>query len=202
MNFWDYIITYSSVFSPILPLLFIVQKEKKKYLKIIIFFFLISFFTDLIATFLIRGSNYNFLHVYGLLETIILIWFYKTVLVKGKKWIVLIGIVFSLFYIYDSIWVELNQFNTIARSVESFIMIVLSLTLFYQFFRNEDDIFLEKSPLFWINIGILIYFSGALFSFVMSSVILSTKLSWIFHNISNVLKNVFIAIGLWRAKVN
>lgn len=202
MSIWDYIISYGSVFSPIMPLVF-ARKWKNKYLVSITLFVIVSFSADLISLTILYGKvNYSFLILYGLLESLILFWFFHCVLDNGKKWLVYLGIIFSLFYIYDSIWIEPNQFNTIGRSVESLIMIVLSLALFYQFFRKEDDIFLEKSPLFWINIGILIYFSGALFSFVMSSIILSTKLSWIFHNISNILKNIFIAIGLWRAKVN
>jgi len=202
MSYWDYIITYGSVFSPVIPLIF-VRRWKTNYLKIITIFIIVSFATDLSFASILRGeTNYVLLQLYGLIETFILVVFYSSVLDIKRKWFVLIGTVFSLFYISDSLWFEADQFNTIGRSVESLIMIVLSLSLFYQFFTKEDDIFLEKSPLLWINIGILIYFSGALFSFVMSSVILSTKLSWIFHNISNILKNVFIAIGLWRAKVN
>lgn len=201
MDIWDYVIWYGSAFSPIIPLL-LVRKWKEKYLIAISIFILLSFSADIIGGFIIDGNNYNFLHVYGLLECIILFGFYRTVLNKGKNLIIAVGLAFIIFYVYDSFWVEVNQFNTIGRSVESFIMIVLSLSLFFQFFRREDDIFLEKSPLFWINIGILIYFSGALFSFVMSSVILTTKLSWVFHNVSNILKNVFIAIGLWKAKLS
>ncbi len=202
MNLWEYFISYGSTFSPVLAFIFF-QKWKVRYLYGIALFVLISFLTDVLFGFILVGKpNYFILQLYGIFEALLLFLFYGIVLEKSKKWIIVIGIVFTLFYIYDAIWIEPDQFNTIGRSVESFIMIVLSLTLFYQFFRKEDDIFLDKSPLFWINIGILIYFSGALFSFVMSSVILTSKLSWVFHNISNILKNVFIAIGLWRAKVN
>lgn len=191
---------YGSVFSPLLPLV-VITRSLKLYQKVIVVFIITSFSADLLSIYVIRGSNYNFLHLYGLVESLILFWFYSIVLDNSKKWIYPLAMVFSLFYLINSYWYEWDQFNTVGRSAESIIFIFLSLVMFYQFFKKEEDIFLERSPLFWINIAILIYFSGAFFSFILSKIILSPgKLSWVLHNSANMLKNLILAIGLWKAR--
>ncbi|MGW8122639.1 hypothetical protein ACV07N_08250 [Roseivirga echinicomitans] len=198
MTNWDYFFVYSSVFSPLIPLFLLLKRGYNRSLRIIILFIAASFLTDLTSAFLIRGNNYIFLHGYGLLEALILFWFFNTV-IKNQKWIPFLAIAFSVFYLINSIWFEWGVFNTIGRSVECLIMIFLSLRLFYQFFQLEEDIFIDRSPTFWITIGILVYFSGAFFTFTLSKYILTDVPLWVLHNISNVLKNIFLAIGLWKA---
>ena len=197
MTNWDYFFVYSSVFSPLIPLLFLLKGRYNGLLRIIILFISLSFLTDLVSVFLF-GNNYTVLHLYGLLEALILFWFFNRV-IKNQKWIPFLAIAFSVFYLINSIWFEWGVFNTIGRSVECLIMIFLSLRLFYQFFKLEEDIFIDRSPIFWITIGVLVYFSGAFFTFTLSKYILTDVPFWILHNISNVLKNVFLAIGLWKA---
>ncbi|KYG81689.1 hypothetical protein EV198_1896 [Roseivirga ehrenbergii] len=197
MTNWDYFFVYSSVFSPLIPLFFLLRGRYNAPLRIIILFISLSFLTDLVSVFLF-GNNYTVLHLYGFLEALILFWFFNTV-IKNQKWIPFLAIAFSVFYLINSIWFEWGVFNTIGRSVECLIMIFLSLRLFYQFFKLEEDIFIDRSPIFWISIGVLVYFSGAFFTFTLSKYILTDAPLWILHNISNVLKNVFLAIGLWKA---
>ncbi|MGK7392690.1 MAG: hypothetical protein ACNS60_20210 [Candidatus Cyclobacteriaceae bacterium M2_1C_046] len=202
MDNWDYFFWYGSVFSPIIPLFFAVIQAKKleKYQKIIVLFIATSFAADLISLYIIKGTNYNFLHGYGLVEALILFWFYSVVLEKSKKWLFALAFAFCVFYLWDSVFLEIQQFNAIGRSVESVVFIFLSLMLLYQFYHKEDDIFLDRSPMFWFNVAILFYFSGAFFSFILSKVILSSSLSWKFHNTSNMLKNLLLAVGLWNVK--
>ncbi|WP_339694996.1 hypothetical protein [uncultured Roseivirga sp.] len=196
MTNWDYFFVYSSVFSPLIPLLFLLKGRYNGPLQIIILFISLSFLTDLVSVFLF-GNNYTVLHLYGLLEALILFWFFNSV-IKNQKWIPFLALAYSVFYLINSIWFEWGEFNTMGRSVECLIMIFLSLRLFYQFFKLEEDIFIDRSPIFWITIGVLVYFSGAFFTFTLSKYILTDAPLWILHNTSNVLKNVFLAIGLWK----
>ncbi|WP_258100925.1 hypothetical protein [Marinoscillum pacificum] len=78
--------------------------------------------------------------------------------------------------------------------------ISFSLFFFYVLFERGTEVFIDKSPLFWINTGILFYFAGSLFTTVMASEILSGPMPWLFHNIANTMKNTLIAIGLWKAR--
>lgn len=200
MSIETYIIWYGSVFSPLIPLLFSF-KRLFLYQKVIILFIAVSFGTDLLTTFIFKQGNYPILYVYGLVESIILIWFYKMALGLHKNRFKLIIAVFSSLYLSILFRFELGEFNSYSRSLESLVMIFLCCLLFYRFYSKEEDIFLDKSPLFWFNIAILVYFSGSFFSFLMSKLILNDKLaSWAVHNISNIFKNLIIAIGLWKVK--
>ncbi len=198
MTLFDYVIWYGSVFSPVVPLLF-TWKRLNHFERIIVLSIGVSFFSDLLTTFVLTGYNYSFLHIYGLIEAIILLKFFHTTL-KSQKLILILGIVFITLYLLDSFLLEWNSFNRIGRSFEAATFICLSLLLFYQFYKEEKIVFIENTSIFWFNIAILTYFSGAFFSFLLSNEILSGMIpSWILHNLSNILKNILFAIGLWKA---
>ncbi|MEM6522449.1 MAG: hypothetical protein AAF693_01600 [Bacteroidota bacterium] len=200
MSTATYIIWYSSVFSPLIPLVFSFNRLFL-YQKVILLFIAISFGTDLFTTFIFKQGNYTILYAYGLVESLILIWFYKIAFGLHKKWFKFIIAVFSSLYLSILFRFELGEFNSYSRSLESLVMIFLCCLLFYRFYSKEEDIFLDKSPLFWFNIAILVYFSGSFFSFLLSKLILKDQLaSWAIHNISNIFKNLIIAIGLWKVK--
>ncbi|GHE74507.1 hypothetical protein [Roseivirga thermotolerans] len=197
MNNWDYIFIYSSVFSPLIPIgIYLTQKHNDRF-KVIMLFVFVSFASDLLSIYVVKGSNYLFLHAYGLVEAMLLFLFFYKVL-ENRRWIPFLAVCYGIYYTINSLLFEMGMFNTIGRSIECLLIIFLCLRLFYQFFHNEEDLFLEKSPLFWITVGLLTYFSGAFLTFVFSRYILVDEPLWILHNISNVLKNTFIAIGLWK----
>lgn len=198
---WNNILIYLSVFSPLIPLIVILRTGCNGLYWVIISFVLASFSADVISIYIIDGTNYSFLHGYGLVEALILFFFFYKVL-NRNNWIPYTALAYSIYYLINSLFIEANTFNTLGRSTECLIMIFLCLRLFYQFFKKEEDIFLEQSPLFWINVGLLTYFSGAFFTFVLSKYILTDEPLWILHNLSNVSKNILIAIGLWKVKLN
>jgi hypothetical protein len=195
----EYYFIYGSIFSAAIPLLF-AMKKLNRYQTVILLVITVSFLTDLTTWYVIKGRNYLFLHVYGILEALLLLYFYSLVLTKSRMTIYGVAIAYSVFYFLNSMWWEFGAFNTYARSIECLIMIGLSLALFYQFYNEEDDIFIDQSPLFWINIAVLTYFSGAFFSFILSKEILSGPLPWMLHNVCNALKNILFAIGLWKIR--
>jgi hypothetical protein len=205
MTLTDKIITYGSVFSPMIPLLFCWKKKLSRYQIVIILFITFSFTSDLYCTFLHRwifGHSVNtpFLHAYGLIEALILIYFYSLILKPINKWLLPVAIIFSLAYLLDSFYLEYGGFNAYGRSLECVLIITFSLMLFFEFYNNEVDIFIDRSPLFWINVALITYFSGALFSFLLSKKILSGPLPWVPHNISNILKNIILGVAVWRIK--
>jgi hypothetical protein len=60
---------------------------------------------------------------------------------------------------FEEIWL----FNANARLVEGIFMVLMSLLLFRHLLRSPEVVHVENFPLFWINSGILFYFSGTLF---------------------------------------
>lgn len=165
----------------------------------------LSFGTDIALSFVFFGSiNVKALHLYGFVEALIVVTFYYFVLGE-RAWVKYLLAGFTICYAVDAFFIEPDQFNAIGSSLEALMIIFLSLRLFYQFFSEEEEIFLDKSPVFWINIAFLVYFSGALFSFILSTDILSQSrdrfyTSWALNNISNFLKNLLLAVGFWRIK--
>lgn len=95
-----------------------------------------------------------------------------------------------------------DKLNAMAFSVCSLLIISICLVFFYKIYSEEKITSLEKSGSFWVAVGLLFYFSGAMYSFLLSADILKGSPdnfynSWILHNISNTLKNILITVGLW-----
>ena len=198
---WGKVISYISVFSPLIPLILVIGKRPSIYQWIILLFVALSFSADLLSMLYINivyRNNMTFLHVYGLLEGLVLIWFFSKVIEAPKIRFLILGIVFSFVYVLNSLHLEYGVFNALGRFLQSTILIILSINLFYQFYKKEEDIILESSPLFWFNAAILVYFSGAFFSFLLAKLITLNAQMWIFHNISNILKNLLIGVGVWK----
>lgn len=202
---------YGSVLSPLLPLITAWTRRKGLdrtfiILTIAIAIALIADVANITLAFM-QVNNLPVAHAYGLLEGILLITFFSYLLNwKNQTWTG-VAIAYTLVYVADSIFLEsIYSFNAWSRSLEALLMIGLCVMAFSMFYSREEDIFIEKSPHFWIVIGILTYFSGALFSFLLSTDMLSQSSerfygSWILHNFSNVLKNIIFTIGLWRIRV-
>lgn len=194
----DYVLWYGSIFSPVVPLS-VTRKGLAPYQITIVLFIVLSFTADVTTRYLIEGRNYWFLHLYGFTEALLLFTFYIQVIDRFKKLVYGMGVVYFIFYAINSIVWEWDTFNTNARTAEAASMIGLAVMLLHQFYQNEDDMFIDRSPLFWINIAILTYFAGAFFTFILSAEILfGTQMTWRLHNFSNILKNLLLAIGLWR----
>ncbi len=201
---------YGSVLSPLLPLITAWTRRKGLdrtfiILTIAIAIALIADVANITLAFM-QVNNLPVAHAYGLLEGILLITFFSYLLNwKNQTW-TSVAIAYTLVYVADSIFLEsIYSFNAWSRSLEALLMIGLCVMAFSMFYSREEDIFIEKSPHFWIVIGILTYFSGALFSFLLSTDMLSQSSerfygSWILHNFSNVLKNIIFTIGLWRIR--
>ncbi len=200
----------SSTYSPILPLgIFLYSMVFSKISRInrtyqpIIFYIIFSFLSDIISLqWRIEGNNYLIIHIYGMIQFICLMTYYQKSLNGKSKTCLSIGIAYTVYYILNSWLIEpLNTFNSHAFSLQSILFIILSLLYFYQLYEKVTNFFIDQSPDFWFNTAIITYFSIALFSFTMSSEILSGPLPWAFHNLGNTLKNALIAIGiimLWK----
>lgn len=204
-----YLIMYGSIASPLLPLMVLQlgDKQLNHTLFIIKVLILLSFATDiLMLTTALNGiRNSPIVHFYGLMEGVLLIIFFSRLINIGKERTTVLCSLYATLYVINSIIHEnIFIFNSYARTFEALLMLCLCVVAFYNFYTKEEDIFIEKSPEFWIVIGILFYFSGAFFSFLFSTDILSKPperlYSWVLHNISNLLKNILFAIGLWRIK--
>jgi hypothetical protein len=93
----------------------------------------------------------------------------------------------------------LLQFNTMQRLVESVLILGLVLLYFYKVIRELVIVRLEREPLFWVSVGLLLYFAGNVFIFVSSNYVIrqSTALSMRLWNTHAVLYMVLYGLYAW-----
>ena len=206
------IISKLSVFPPLLGIYigFRGRSRLSKPVRLIFILMIISFVVDVIVMIMAnyKINNLMVIHLFNLIQAIIFILFFREMFPEHVMSLNGILIAFIIFYVGDSIFITgLLKPNAISMIVQSFLMIALSIAYFYRVYVHETDIFIDKSPDFLIVLGILFYFTGAFFSWLLSSDILNTSISsdkfygsWILHNIANIVKNIIFALALWRAQ--
>jgi len=150
-------------------------------------------------------NNLWLLHLYTPLEFFCITWFFSIVL-KGflpRQVFVWTVIGFTALSVLNSLFLQdVNTFNTYARSLEGVLVVILCLVWCYRTLSEMKIQRLEQDPVFWVNTGFLLYFSGNVLLFAFSNYILPLQKSlnlyvWAFHGLLNMLLNAFIALGLW-----
>ncbi|MDO7847983.1 hypothetical protein Q5H92_16580 [Hymenobacter sp. M29] len=66
----------------------------------------------------------------------------------------------------------LLRFNTGQRFAESLLVLGLALLYFYKVIRELVIVHLQREPLFWISVGLLLYFAGNVFIFISSNYVM------------------------------
>lgn len=181
LTLWD-IITGTSTFISLLlaGLVFVRWRrlDKTQYFLgiLVIFAAVIEIFARILAA--ARTNNLPLLHIYTYFEFILLyiIFSFHIVPLRNKtlKWfsIILFGILVGTDAILRH---KLFKFNDISRSVETLIIISFCITYFYALLKNLPNRYLERTPMFWINVGLLLYFSSSLFIFIFSNYVLNIE---------------------------
>lgn len=155
-----------------------------------------------------KQNNLWLLHLYTPLEFACIVWFYGTVLqgfVK-KTVFVWIGVGFAILSGLNSWFLQDPMtFNTYARSLEGILVIILCLMWCYKTLTEMKIKQLQQDPVFWVNTGFLLYFSGNVLLFAFSNYILGINRAlnlyiWAFHALFSILVYFFISIGLWKAR--
>jgi len=200
----------------IVPVPFIVGVIKRKYLvdelRIIFFFICNGLIFEFISTLMwyYKIPNLYLFHIYVLSEFFFISWFYFMVFKEylSKKIIPSIFVIFIIFSLIDS-FVLHNPltFNSYAKTLEC--VIIVAYTVFYLYktfdeFQDEDP---SDTPVFWINAGFLFYFSGSLFLFNFSNLILTqgkqmNMITWALHAFFMTIMYLLIALGLWKLPFN
>lgn len=131
-------------------------------------------------------NNLPLLHLFTPLEFALLCRFYCLSLNLKRKTYLFFLIGFTLLSFLNSVLMQsIFSFNTYARSLEALFLLVFSLLLFYNLLISEQTAEWYHNPISWFNIGIFLYFSGSLFLFLLSQVLLQDKFfnetAWVIH---------------------
>jgi len=103
-----------------------------------------------------QNAMYNF---FTLFELLMFSWFLFRIIRSSliKRILVVLVIIYSIFYIYISVWVYPGQFNSLAVVVEGIIIIIPSLTYYRELFTRDKPIDLAGEPSFWMVTGLFFY---------------------------------------------
>ncbi len=164
-------------------------------LKILIGFLMISFSVAMVNTYIAFTGKNNMMvfHIYTLVEyTFLIIIFSYWQKIKVVKTGLLISIpLFTLIWIIAKLFLEDPlRFDNFTSSLECAILVSVSAyTLFSMVGANLDSLFQE--PRFWVSTSVLIYFSGNLIAFAISSIIVI----WTIHNVLHIIADLCYAGG-------
>ncbi|EDM38763.1 hypothetical protein PBAL39_21860 [Pedobacter sp. BAL39] len=156
----------------------------------------------------LKKNNLPVLHIYTMVEFTTIMLFYAEVFkdkIKRKWTVAIIGGFISFCLINAEYIQNWFVFNTYPRALQSFVIICACLYYYYQITHQTLYIQIEKSPIFWINTGFFIYFSGSFLLFMLSNYILRMNSAfnmnvWMFHAFLSILMYTLIAVGLWQTK--
>lgn len=134
------------------------------------------------------------------------IFYYKVIKVNSLKKYYYVA--FSLLLLISSYDIYKNGFfssDSITVTYTFILLIIQSLATFYMLTQRLTHLNITCSPIFWVNTGVLIYFSGTFFLFLFNDYILKfyPKVQiqlWIINSIVNVFYNTFFSIGYWKLR--
>ncbi|AXG71035.1 hypothetical protein KORDIASMS9_03290 [Kordia sp. SMS9] len=154
------------------------------------------------------ANNMYLLHIYTVLEYALWSLFYYQLFESAMAKKINIGllVVFVTFSILNSIyWQPLEMYNSYSRSVEGTFLLCMAIAWFYKVFVNGKIVRLEAHPIFWINAGVLVYFSGSFLLFISNNFLMELTRqeffeAWALHGLFLIIHYLFISIGIWLIK--
>ena len=198
------ILYYIGFASGLLPCIAAVfnYKNLNNTLKTVALFFLLSFLID----FLMWLSYMKYIHMkynHPLLYLLILItiffytfFYYRSFYsLHAKNFTLYAGTLATLFIVIFVAIHGIQKYPGWANTALGIYLIIVSLLFFYQIFNRQDSMEIEKQAFFWINSGVLIYFSFTIFLYMVAEKI-QAKDYFIINAISNIISNTLFAIGL------
>ncbi|MGZ3752467.1 MAG: hypothetical protein ACXVAU_14395, partial [Mucilaginibacter sp.] len=187
---------YSAIF-PLLAALFN-YRQLENVLKIMAAFCLFSALIDFFSVVVLHWGVHNnqpFMHLYDAVAVIFFtviyyLAFYETIL---KKIALILGGASMVTMICNAIFIEdLQTYPSVSNTVLCLLLIILSLIYFYQLLTRQEFIHIEKQGLFWVNAGVLFYFSINIFLFMLFNKINSDALKDfnMIQSVTNIIANL------------
>lgn len=203
----DYPLIMFSIYIPLLPfgigLLFFKRLEvERRALTILVGLAALVQILGLYFTYHPELNNIPLYSLYTPIEFLIYCFIYRSWF-KGwvsPRLIEGIGFAFLLFYVGNALWLQpMDTNNTYSILVAGILLILFSILFFYRVISEMSLGPLEKSPAFWINASVLLYYAGSILilgldNFKEGSLAQSV---WIFHSSFNILHYLLLTVGLW-----
>jgi len=183
---------------------FFFLKGKNVRLRVVFFYLLYSFLSDLIINKLLNKIDPFFGYRMFTIVEFVLISTYFCLLFTSRKVKVAIPVVallFVSFCVFDLLTSKSSYFDSIPVGLEA--ILILSYCIFYLFeqMKKADSIFLYSSPDFWIVVSLLIYFAGTFFVFIYAQKYYGNESFFNNYQVINstflILKNILLVIAFF-----
>jgi len=150
-----------------------------------------------------RNNNFIF-HFYSVIEFLFIATLYSRHLgdLIPPLYMKCAMVIFVIFAVCNTLFFEcLTQFNSHVAFVEGLILIALALCYFYKMLHALEYRNLEHNPMFWINVSIITYFSGALVLFHIANDMIPEPLKirgavWGTHAFFNIAHYILYGVAL------
>jgi len=157
-----------------------------------------------------RIHNLWVFHIYTILESFLLLYYFKLILInKSVNTIIRVLLwAFPLFCVVNFLFLQsLYNFNTYTRPVEAIIFISLCGVYWWQGNEEDSEISWGNIPNNWIITGLMLYFAGALFLFLLAKYILTGEanrkvwnLVWDTHATLLLIMYLLMSVGFMKCK--
>ena len=198
-----------------LPLsLFMTLKNKLSKDVFLIFPLLVLIFLgcvyELVFTTILGVDASVWFKVYTTLEFFVLIHYFYHLLKRKYKYLYLFFgifylVCFSLIAFQGKIPIFMDG-DSYLQAIESiFVITAILLWMQYAFIHLQQDSLLKYSHFYFIS-GLLFYFSGTLFLYLLGSVILQNEKEyfldyWMLNIFFNIFLRILLLVGIWKARV-
>jgi len=151
-------------------------------------------------------NNMILFHLLAVVEVVMLYVFYNRIIFNRVPNAYILAALIIVNLLNSLLNENIYQFNSTAWSLNVIFLLGFGLRYLYKIYQDLESTQLEQSPLFIIDTGLLVYFSGSLFTYILGSEILSRQSAgffsnaWVIQSFSNISKNVMVSYGLWLAK--
>lgn len=158
------------------------------------------------ATSFLNIKNHHIISIYTYLEPLLIVNIYRKEFANRTKTLFLL--LFAVIWILLVAVKEFHPENLSLKITQHFALscsiVTCALHWFYLRLKLLDRPKLLTEGFFYINIAFLIYFSGTIFIFMFSTLILKstsqTQNLWLINSILNIILNILLAKGIWLQK--
>jgi len=200
-------VAYFSTFSPLLPfaLSFRIKKITHE-IRLVQIITATSFIIDL-ASFLMARKGINTFalgNLYSLIQSSLLLLIFCDVL-NLKRWSVYVTLTFGTAFLANYFFIQGPfVFNSYTHIISAFIFILLALLYFRRLLIELPSTFPNEIPMVWINLAVLVYYSGNLFLFILNNYFIhelkgNEGAIWTIHNSLNIVKNFLFLMAIWQS---
>jgi hypothetical protein len=201
--FWA--LAYCSTASALIPLFIgsIGLRKRNPLLRGLWLFCLVSFALDFSSIFSPRFANV-FGNIFGLAQFPLLLQIYYQAFRprSNRTFFFFMGLLYTVVFFAELVAFP-KGLNSYSTSITSLVFIILSVAYFYFLMVDLPTVHIQRLPMFWVNIAVLIYFAGNLFLFSLRHYLITElkddqTIYWSFHNFLNIGKNLLFAVALWQ----